>query len=63
MSALEVSKHISVPSCGRDTKKESQGEQGGAPAGGKGWAGRGRLRGEGEALCPLADCIPALYQV
>ena len=31
--------------------------------GGKGWAGRGRLRGEGEALCPLADCIPALYQV
>ena len=47
MSALEVSKRVSVPSCGRETK-ESQGERAGALAGGKeggrrrveGWQGR-----------------------
>lgn len=44
MSTLEVSKRVSVPSCGRDTKKESQGEWGGAPAGGK---ERGHRRVEG----------------
>lgn len=33
---------------------------------GEGWEGlgwEGRLRGEGEALHPPADCSPALYQV
>lgn len=48
---------------GRIRKKEGLEGERQEEEGWKGWAGRGRLSGEWEALHPLADCSPGLYQV